>query len=161
MDNKWKRFVSYLCYLTLLLIIIFLGLRYQAHLYSLSQSNYDYFPHALFKATFPLIIGLLLAVPHFLKCFAIIGKWKVDWIKLTVFGLPFLYLSVVPILYLSGVLNFNVPFSSYVMGGYFGVGASTTFETINGIIAGFIVSTSIIKIRYGSIADGKKARDPI
>lgn len=44
----------------------------------------------------------------------------------------------------------SLPFSSYIMGGYFGDGASINFETINGIIAGYVVFTSIDKRVQGN-----------
>lgn len=65
-------------------------------------------------------------------------------------GLPFLYASVVPVLYFTEIISMSLPFSSYIMGGYFGDGASINFETINGIIAGYVVFTSIDKRVQGN-----------
>lgn len=146
MDNNWKIIVSYLFFTILLLIIIFLGLKYQAILYSHSIDSYEIFPYFLFKAIFPLILGVFLAIPHMIKASLKVGKWNINWIKLIVLGLPFLYASVIPVLYLTGTIKVDFPFSSYVMGGYFGNGALTTFESINGIIAGYVVLTSIDKV---------------
>jgi hypothetical protein len=145
MENKRNSILGYTGYMFLFLVMIFFGLKFQANLYLNSQETYEIFPYYLFKAIFPLIIGVFLASPHLYKTFIKTGKWKVDWVKLIVVGLPFIYLSIVPILYYSEVLTLNFPFSSYAMGGYFGGGASTSFETINGIIAGYIASTSMIK----------------
>lgn len=78
MDNKLKRFVSYLCFTTILLMVMFLGLRYQSTLYSFSKDNYDVFPYLRFKAFFPLILGIYLAIPHILKTFLKTGEWNVD-----------------------------------------------------------------------------------
>jgi hypothetical protein len=143
---KQMRLISYAGLLILLLGIIFFGLRYQAALFSASRHEISgIFAYYQFKAAFPLLIGILLAIPHFINQFAQTGKWKVNWVSLIVIGLPFLYLSVVPLLYVFDLVNINIPFSDYALGGYFGSGASTTFEVINGIIAGFIVSTSIVK----------------
>lgn len=145
MDNKWKSLLSYLIYTIVLLLIIFLGLKYQAVLYSYSKDNYEIFSYLQFKAIFPLVLGAYLAIPHMIKASLKAGKWDINWIKLIVLGLPFLYASVIPVLYLTGMIKFDFPFSSYVMGGYFGNGALTTFESINGILAGYVVLTSIDK----------------
>ncbi|QOR64795.1 hypothetical protein IM538_13105 [Cytobacillus suaedae] len=145
MENKRNSILGYTGFVFLFLVMIFFGLKFQANLYLNSQENYEIFPYYLFKAVFPLIIGVFLASPHLYKIFTKTGKWKLNWVKLIVVGLPFIYLSIIPILYIFEVLTLNLPFSSYAMGGYFGGGASTSFETINGIIAGYIVSTSIIK----------------
>ncbi|MCM3601143.1 hypothetical protein M3175_10415 [Robertmurraya korlensis] len=145
MENNRSSTLVYLGYVFLLLIMVFFGLKFQASLYLNSQETYKIFPYFLFKAIFPLIIGVYLAAPHLYKTFTKAGKWKVDWVKLIVVGLPFIYLSIVPILYFSEVIALNLPFSSYAMGGYFGGDASTSFGTINGIIAGYIVPSSIKK----------------
>lgn len=145
MKEKRNSILGYTGYLFLFLIIIFFGLKFQASLYINSKETYEVFPYYLFKAIFPLIIGVFLGAPHVYKTFTKTGKWKVVWVKLIVVGLPFIYLSIVPILFYSKILTLNLPFSFYAMGGYFGVGASSSFETINGIIGGYIVSTSIMK----------------
>ncbi|WP_078433711.1 hypothetical protein [Metabacillus halosaccharovorans] len=145
MDKKLKRFISYLFFTTILLIIIFLGLRYQSILYTISKENYDLFPYLRFKAIFPLFLGVFIAIPHIFKAIFKTGEWYINWIRLVVLSFPFLYASVVPVLYLTGIINMSFPFLSYIMGGYFGNEASTTFETINGIIAGYVVFTSIDK----------------
>ena len=145
MNNSLKRFSSYLLYTTILLVIIFVGLRYQSTLFSSGKDNYDLLPYLRFKAIFPLIIGVYLAIPHLFKNFLKAGDWSINWVRLIVLSFPFLYLSVVPVLYLSDIINVSFPFSSYIMGGYFGNGASTTFESINGVIAGYVLFTSIDK----------------
>lgn len=145
MENKRNSILFYTGYVFLLLLTIFFGLKFQASLYFNSQETYEVFPYYLFKSIFPIFIGVFIASPHLYKTFTKTGKLKVDWVKLIVVGLPFIYLSIVPIFYYSELLTLNLPFSSYAMGGYFGGVASTSFETINGIIAGYIVSTSINK----------------
>ena len=145
MENNRSSILFYSGFVFLLLIIIFFGLKFQASLYLNSQETYKIFPYFLFNAIFPLVIGVFLAAPYLYKTFTKAGKWKVDWVKLIVVGFPFIYLSIVPILYFSEVLTLNLPFSSYAMGGYFGGDASTSFGTINGIIAGYISFTSIKK----------------
>ncbi|TXC92849.1 hypothetical protein FS935_01225 [Metabacillus litoralis] len=145
MDNKWKSLLSYLIYTIVLLLIIFLGLKYQAVLYSYSKDSYEILPYLQFKAIFPLVLGVYLAIPHLIKASLKAGKWDINWIKLIVLGLPFLYASVIPVLYLTEMISVDFLFLSYIMGGYFGNGASITFETINGILAGYVVFTSIDK----------------
>lgn len=145
MINKRKSFLGYTGFAILFLLIIFLGLKLQSNLYSNSRETYEVFPYYLFSAIFPIVIGIFLALPHFFKTFPKTGKWTVNWAKLIVVGFPFMYLSIFPILYYSEILTLYLPFSSYILGGYFGRGATTSFETITGIVTGYIVCTSIIK----------------
>ncbi|KAA0542941.1 hypothetical protein FZW96_21075 [Bacillus sp. BGMRC 2118] len=140
-----KRLAIYICYVIILFSILTIGLKHQAALYNAGKTNYEVIPYYQFCAIFPIIIGVCLSIPQHIKNFSQNGKWKIDWIKLLVIGLPFLILSVIPILYLYEVIGFRIPFSAYIMGGNFGIGASDTFTTIIGLISGYVVSTSIIK----------------
>ena len=139
----WKRFWAYIFYLVLFLGVIFLGLRYQAKLRENEGLAYHHL-EAL-SSFFPLIIGMLLAAPHIFRMLMKKGCWKIDWIKLIVIGLPFLYITIVPIMYMIGILKVDLPFASYAMGGYFGARLVMTFITINGIVAGYMVCTSFYK----------------
>ncbi|WP_223702366.1 hypothetical protein [Sutcliffiella deserti] len=147
MTNNQKRAVCYISYVFLFLLLIFIGLRFQAFLLTYGQNNYEILPYFLFKSVFSVVIGIYIGLPFIYRNFSSEGAWKVNWMKLAIIGLPFIYLAVLPVFYISGIFPAILPFTNYVLGGYFGEGASDTFETINGVVAGYIVITSIGKVR--------------
>ncbi|MDF9763558.1 hypothetical protein OKW24_005331 [Peribacillus simplex] len=67
-----------------------------------------------------------------------------NWLKIVILGLPFLYFAIIPILYFSEAVKIDLPLSKLVFG-YFGVNGSTTLNTITGVIAGYIIVTSFYK----------------
>ncbi|MBP3951711.1 hypothetical protein [Bacillus suaedae] len=143
MESTWKRLGRYICFLVLFLGFIYLGLKFQMTLRENESLSYRHL--AALESFFPIIIGVVLAMPNVIKSLTKKGHWKVDWIKLIVIGLPFLYLSIVPIMYIIGVLKIDLPFSAYAMGSYIGGDLLLTFVTINGIVAGYMLCTSFYK----------------
>ncbi|MED3688293.1 hypothetical protein P4534_05595 [Peribacillus butanolivorans] len=145
MSHSWKRTISYLSYLILLLSVLLYGLKYQHHLEIISRETYEVKGYFLFQSFFPIFIGVIFAIPSIVKNFLTKGHWKMNWVRLLILGLPFIYMSIIPILYFTEIIEFELPFSTLVWGGYFGADGSTTFNSITGIIAGYIVLTSIRK----------------
>ena len=116
---------------------------------TLSRNNqcetYEIKGYFLFQSFFPIFIGGIFAIPSIVKNFLTKGHWKMNWLRLLILGLPFIYMSIIPILYFTEIIEFELPFSTLVWGGYFGADGSTTFNSITGIFAGYIVLTSIRK----------------
>jgi hypothetical protein len=150
-----KKLISYLVYVTILLVIIYAGLKTQHNLLEKGQNNFKLRPFYIYQSVFPLILGIFLGIPYLIRSFLSEGRWSLAWLRVLILGLPFLYLAILPVLYSLGAVSVRLPFSNYAMGGYFGPGTSGSFVTINGIIAGYILITSIEK-RKDSSADKKE-----
>ncbi|MEJ9229214.1 hypothetical protein LAV79_06860 [Peribacillus butanolivorans] len=145
MSHSWKRTISYLSYLILLLSVLFFGLKYQHHLEIISSETFEIKGYFLFQSFFPIFIGIILAIPSIVQNFLTNGHWKVNWLRLLILRLPFIYMSIIPILYFTEIIKFDLPFSTLVWVRYFGADGSIIFNSITGIIASYIVLTSIRK----------------
>ncbi|MFY0779276.1 hypothetical protein AB1K18_03025 [Peribacillus simplex] len=143
MSLSLKRAIRYLICLVVVLGVLFIGLKYQQHLFTVSRETYEIKGYLLFGSSFPIFLGMVLAIPRILQSFSKKGHWKVNWLRLIILGLPFLYLSIIPILYFTGLFK-GLPLSKFVFG-YFGENESTTLNAIIGVIAGYIIVTSLYK----------------
>ncbi|NLW44572.1 MAG: hypothetical protein GXY92_05260 [Syntrophomonadaceae bacterium] len=92
----------------------------------------------------PIIIGLLLALPSFLKAYRTKGTWKIDWIMLLTVGLPALGIVIMQILYLAPYLGFEVPFSA-LKPILFLYAEHPTLVKTSGILFGFVLLSAFGK----------------
>ncbi|MGE7186166.1 hypothetical protein ACQKKK_20005 [Peribacillus sp. NPDC006672] len=144
MNLSLKRAIRYLIFLVVLLGVLFVGLKYQQHLFKLSRETYEIKGYLLFESLFPIFLGMVLAIPRILQIFSKKGHLKVNWLRIVILGLPFIYFAIIPVLYFSEAVKIDLPLSNFIFG-YFGVNGSTTFNTITGVIAGYIIVTSLYK----------------
>ena len=74
-------------------------------------------PLYIFMIVFPVVIGLLLAVPHLLHESRKKGRWRYDWVKFLAVAIPALYillslpLRVIP--FFNPLAQFLYPLNSY------------------------------------------------
>ncbi|MFA9560142.1 hypothetical protein ACERII_22765 [Evansella sp. AB-rgal1] len=143
-ENHMQRFIYYLVWT----IIIGGGLYFG---YSIGQSmrnfdsvisvkNHVYFQHALYLQLFPVIIGMLLRAPILVKEIKEGRKWRIDYVKLLVIGLPAFYVTFSHLLWAlsSFYLPFTLPFTFLLSASF-----DTSIITITGIIFGYILLDSI------------------
>jgi hypothetical protein len=110
------------------------------------MENYDILTFYRFRPFFFLAIGMLLASPHLIRTRSKSGSWSVDWLKLIVFVLPLFYAWVVPLLYFTAwAPSVELPFASFLLGGYLGNVVSTSFDTIIGVLLGYVILNSVKK----------------
>ena len=90
--EKYKRF-SLIFTGTIIYLSIFLyGEHYRVLLRIVTGRTFRPLPLYIFYVTFPMIIGLLLAVPHLLIETKKAGRWKYDWVKFLAIQIPAIYL---------------------------------------------------------------------
>ncbi|MFJ8071317.1 hypothetical protein ACIQZD_20565 [Peribacillus sp. NPDC096447] len=143
MNLSLKRAICYLTYLVVVLGVLFIGLKYQQHLFTVSRETFEIKGYLLYESSLPIFLGMILAIPRLLQNLSKKGHLKMNWLRLVILGLPFLYLSIIPILYFSGAL-IDWPLSRFVFG-YYGANGSTTLNSITGVVAGYIIVTSFYK----------------
>jgi hypothetical protein len=131
--SKWRRFVSYLAYSIFCGILILQMLRVQVLLQEQVRVTFKSMPLLVYSAFFPVIIGILLGIPGFVRTCRQPAAWSFDWVKFIAVGVPSLYGSLFIWLYFSPVGS-NLPFASTVLG--FG---GSTFPAICGIVFGYIL----------------------
>ncbi|MRN56722.1 hypothetical protein [Paenibacillus monticola] len=125
----------YLGFLVIVILVFIFGLKYQHHLQVEALTTYQTKTSVVFSVLFPIFFGLLLGLIRFFELLRKAGEWKINWIKLCIFGLPALYVSLSPLLFWSGlsISYYDLPL------GYLLVTSGTTAHTISGLIFGFLL----------------------
>lgn len=109
MKIEANRFLRYFLYAFLVGIIMVVGSKYQLQFEQYTQLTGDPTLSLYFGFLFPMVVGMLIALPEFITKIKKDGSLKFDWIKFVAIGLPALILGVIPFLY-----NWNViPLSSF------------------------------------------------
>ncbi|WP_336782051.1 hypothetical protein [Paenibacillus illinoisensis] len=125
----------YLGFLLIMILVFIFGLKYQQYLQLEARKTYQLQASIVFSVLFPMFIGVLLGLIRLLDLMRKPGEWKINWIKLCIFGIPTLYVSLVPLLYWS-----SLPISYYDLTlGYLFITSGTTPHTICGLIFGFLL----------------------
>ena len=125
----------YLGFLAIVVLVFIYGLKYQHHLQVEARTTYQSKPSLVFTVLFPIFLGLLLGLLRFFELLRKTGEWSINWIKLCIFGLPSLYVSLFPLIFWSGlsISYYDLPLGSLL------VTSGTTAYTISGLIFGFLL----------------------
>ncbi|NPV91549.1 MAG: hypothetical protein HPY50_12335 [Firmicutes bacterium] len=132
-----KRGILGLISLTAYGALLYLGSLYQEHLKHIASTTYDPYPSLLFTSLFPIVFGMLLALPHLYRTVRGEGRLGVDIYRLVLMGIPTLYVAAVPLLVFSPVGRYLV--TSYIFFRY----NLLTFAA--GAAFGYILVTSFKK----------------
>ena len=139
MSKNFKRAVYYFIYI----LLFYWGAKYGYELYVKAKTTFDFSRTLImiYRSIFPIILGLLLGFLNFTNKIKKQGRWKVDWVKLIILGIPTLYFGLNPILMsVSGKINallypiFLIPTIEQQI-----------FYTLSGFIFGYIILDSIDK----------------
>ena len=101
-----KRFISYLLYTLFVGVIMYWGMKYAEYVKIQAGRTYSLYPKLLFMALYPIIIGIILAMPGLIQRIRKEGEWRIDWQMLLPIGLPTLLYNIYPLVSLSS----NNPF---------------------------------------------------
>lgn len=136
MNNNIKRFIGYLIYVVAFGYLVLKVDDFYRYSQALFSSTYN--PPWLWlfiSGIFPILVGLLLALPQFIKTFRQKGSWKIDWIVLLTVGLPALCIAITPIIYVAQ-FALNAKLSFLILQLY------PTFVKVAGILFGFVLVIS-------------------
>lgn len=135
--EKIIRFAGYFIYTLFALYLLSLGMLWERKLQITIGQTYSAYPSMLYMAVFPVLFGVLLAVPQFIAKVNKRGRWHYDWVVFLAAGLPALYADMaVPLLFspVGGYLpKFNFLLTSTVPG------------FIGGIVFGYLILSSVKK----------------
>lgn len=146
MNNGLKRFIGYLIYVIAFGYFVIKADDYHRYLKNLfSVTLNDPTNLWLFISIFPIIVGILIALPQFITTLKQRGSWKVDWIRLITIGLPALCISITPIF-----VSIQLAFISKAI--FFIVGLHPSLVTVAGTLFGFVLVTSFGKQESESTA---------
>lgn len=76
--------------------LLYFGALYQEYLKRITMTTYNFHPLLLFQAFFPIVLGILLAIPHMIKISKATGNLTIDKINLICIGIPAFYISILP-----------------------------------------------------------------
>jgi len=104
------RFVIYFVYIIFIAYLTYWGDGYQTALKLKSMNAGNMMPFAIFIGAFPILIGVLLALPNFIiLATRKQSRWQFDLVKFLAIGLPTFYWDISPTIYWSQVANFLPP----------------------------------------------------
>lgn len=138
MNHNLKRFIGYLAYIAVLGCFVIMADNVERYLKSLYAQTFDLTNLWLFFSIYPILLGILLALPLFFRTSRQEGAWEVDWVVLLSIGLPCLMIAVTPIMCL-------FPTSLYSKFGTFLFGLHPKLITFSGIVFGYVLLAAIKK----------------
>lgn len=112
--SKGKRFTLYLLFTISVLIFLYVGFRYEVNLRIQTGKTFSSpVPYYLHSALFPILVGIVLALPRLIQESRKTGNWSIDWIKLLAIGAPTLLLNLNLILITSTPIGKIKYFTTY------------------------------------------------
>lgn len=117
-------------------LLLFWGNHYEQYLRT-STLKKHFFLYLIYTSLFPVIVGIILGFPEYIAMYKQSGKWKIDILKLISFGLPTLYVTLMPALY-------YLPYGTYLPFGFL-ILQDLSFQKIAGIILGYLLIRVIKK----------------
>lgn len=142
---KVKIWLKYLIYIILILAMVFLReSKPVASFFNKKDFSLNY-SSVIISTLLGVGIGIVLGLEHFLNEIRKDGRWKLDFPKLLVIGIPALYLALTNLFLYSSIPIFQnvIVRPSLYLFLSFSVGYVTIFQ----LILGYILITSINKYR--------------
>ncbi|AFM41057.1 hypothetical protein Desaci_2086 [Desulfosporosinus acidiphilus SJ4] len=136
-----KRFFGYLFYTLFVGVIMYESGRY-IHDIGMHGGRTVNFPVFIFMALYPIVIGMVLAVPGLIQRIRQEGKWRIDWQMLLPIGLPTLLYNINLLL---SVIFPNLFLYLYKYDWYQFMVSDTRSLDISGIVCGYVFISSWIR----------------
>lgn len=137
--QRIRRFGTYFSYTVLIGYLIIQLANYEYVLFEQAKRTFERYPHLFFLSLYPILIGFLLALPHWLGEKRKAGCWTYDWVKATAIGLPALVGAITMLISFSPVGMYVPSFLTYTLL------HGREFTSVCGIVFGYIVLTSLSK----------------
>ncbi len=145
MSNRLTRFIACLSYIIIVGFLIYkldvLG-RYLKDLYS---RTYEMSYLWTYLSLSPIVIGILLALPHIVGIITKPGYLKFDGIKFLIVGIPTFCMAMIPIYIMSGL---EWPISILKLSGNLMAFHYHNLIVVSGIVFGYVLVTSFYRKSY-------------
>lgn len=138
MRIELKRFICFFLYTIFIIIVSFYALKYQYYLRQEGTFKFDASHVFLFMTIYPIVLGLIIALPYIACKVKEEGVWKFDWIKFLAIGTPTLYIALSPITYI--IIQWW-PYITYI----YPYNIKYYPHTLSGVAFGFLILTSLYK----------------
>jgi len=135
-NRNLQRFISYLLYVVAFGYFVIKADDFKRLLSKAYATNFDSTYTFMFMSIFPIIVGVLLALPKLFESYMHKGAWKLDWVALLAVGLPALFVAITPMLINLSLEEQSIGIIGQVIG--FIVGLHPTLVTVAGILFGFV-----------------------
>jgi len=131
------RFMGYLFYTLFVGILVYWGVKYGQYLKIQADRTFNGHSVYAYISCYPIVIGMLLAVPGLISRIQQEGKWIIDWQMLLPIGLPTLVFNI------SLLLNnsFLYKFDWYRL-----IFSDTRVYDISGIVCGYVLLSSLKRV---------------
>ncbi len=127
---------QYLFWAIALIVLLWLGSELQAILRNYQATYYKSIPYITFTVFFPILVGMFLRLPKYLKEKKSNENFSINWAKLLFLSLPLLFITLSPLYFVLGIpivtFTWTILFSS-----------SLTITTMSGIIFGYVLVESL------------------
>jgi len=153
--EKMKRIITYVLYITGLLLLVFFGNAYQEKMRIISNQESNFIPILLVNSIYSIIVGIYIALPNFIKTISKTGKVHINWLKIFLIGVPTFIISA------SGVL-FHYLRPVELTSIYYWIFSrfSTAGTSLIAVVFGYTLLSSIVKeekdesvyVRHNNIA---------
>lgn len=127
-----KRFFLYLFWSFIIIVILFFCAKITTELESQFNQTYNSNSYIIFSWLFPILLGIFLRIPRLINDIVQRKRFSYDWIKFSAFGIPLLYVSSVPLMYLDTPNIYPKFFIVFIFTNF-------TVTQIAGVILGYIM----------------------
>lgn len=148
MNNNQRRIIGYIIYVAVFGLLVVVVENLNRHFEGVFRSTFQppYFWLFLSQFVFPVVVGLMLALPQFIRTYRQEGSWKTDWVVLLTIGLPALCVAITPVAFFS-LVRFILPETGSIPVPWL-ISLISTYPALNktaGILLGFFLLTSLGK----------------
>lgn len=141
-SNNVKKFLGYLLYTVLIGLVLLKCSQYEQQLKHLVARTYRPLPYFAYISLSPVAIGFLMGLPKLAGNFFKEGTWRFDLIKFVAVGIPALFITTMPFVVFSGLINHQAFLKFYSI---LHQSFSIATQTVAGIAFGYLLCSVMYK----------------
>ena len=115
-----KKFISYFCYTLVMIGALIVFLLIYKSLNKQAEMNYNFIPVVTFSLLYPIVLGVLFALPGLLKRVRKDNAKGFNLGKFLGVGIPAVYVMVAPLLSFTNIISIDLPLTHVLLSQYTG-----------------------------------------
>lgn len=128
-----NRFLRFFLYSIAMIILIQNAYQYQLYIGRQSEINFEIIPFIVFSTVFPIIIGILFAIPGLIGRINEGNNSSYDWARFLGVCIPSLFIASLPIMY---IWEITFQFANFILTAGL---LATSFTSIFGVVFGYVL----------------------
>ncbi len=100
-----QRFIKYFAMLVFFIVIYYLGNKIVLQFEQTAKTTFNGIPFYVAQVIFSYVLGIVLGLPYMIQEMRKQGTWKYDWSKALAIAIPSLFISLVPLMVMTGLLK--------------------------------------------------------